>query len=110
MAIILINGSNTEVSDTYSCKDYTGMTIEPNLTLNGSIIYQSCFSQETPDTEVFPSDMTGVTFINCNLDNVLMPSGNTIIGGTHRRFQAQEDGLDWELDVDGNPLGVLNGA
>lgn len=91
----------------YSHKDFTGrkLTSRPAAEFNDSEIVGSCFYQEgQPDVEVFPAGMTGVTFRNCNLDNVLIPDGNTIEGGSHKRVIMQKDGEDWITDKNNNPL------
>lgn len=75
--------------------------------MNDEIIVCSCFSQQKPDTVIFPEEMTGVTFINCNLDNVLIPPGNTVEGGLHRRYLTLEDGTDWIIDENNNPVEPL---
>ena len=67
----------------------------------------SCFSQEKPDTRIFPSDMVGVTFINCNLDNCIIPEGNFIIDCSQKKFKVQSDGKDWILDENYKPVEVL---
>lgn len=91
-----------------SFTDYTGRYLGDE-TAQGTI-EGSCFSQETPDSVVFPADMQGVTFIRCNLDNVFMPEGNTVIGGSQRRFMALDDGNDWFVDENNNPLTRLDGG
>lgn len=92
----------------YSRKDFTGRTFIEATDLNGKEIIGSCFSQEKWREDVFPPDMSGVTFINCNLDNCHIPEGNTVIGGSNRYFEAQTDGHDWELAEDGFPTNILN--
>ena len=87
----------------YSYKDFTGRNLTGH-TIEPQVITGSCFSQEKPDTAVFPQNMTGVTFVNCNLDNCAIPEGNTVIGGSTRRFCVQEDGFDWLVDGDNNPI------
>lgn len=84
--------------------------------MNGAEIVGSCFYQEAafgttgdPSIEIFPSTMTGVTFRRCNLDNVIVPPGNTIIMEvpdtcSHRRIRCQNDLEDWVLDSLGNPV------
>lgn len=73
--------------------------------MNGDII-GSCFSQETPDTEVFPSDAK-IHFINCNLDNCKIPEGCTVEGGSRRRYKVQNDGNDWEIDAENIPTNII---
>ena len=88
----------------YSCRNYMGgkaafLKNEPIKELQKGIIIGTCFYQpERPNSDIFPAGMTGVTFKNCNLDNVLVPPGNTIIGGCHRQIKAQNDWSDWILD------------
>lgn len=88
----------------YSFKDFTGQILKDRTDMSNQTIQGSCFSQETPDTHVFPEDMTGTTFIDCNLDNVYIPVGNTVQGGTQKRFIVQNDLRDWILDENDNPI------
>jgi hypothetical protein len=74
----------------------------------GLVLDRHCFSQETPDADIFPDGMTGVTFLNCNLDNCYIPEGNTVVGGSQRRFAPQNDLRDWEIDYDDNPTTLIN--
>lgn len=92
----------------YSRKDFTGRTLVEATDLNGQTIRGSCFSQEVPDSHIFPEDMTGVTFINCNLDNVFIPDGNTLQDCSNRRFEAQNDLNDWEIDHNDDPVKLVN--
>ena len=72
---------------------------------NDTVVYASSFYQEGfLDAQVFPKDMKGVTFINCNLDNCFIPEGNIVIGGTQKRIMVQNDLNDWILDEDNNPV------
>lgn len=104
---IVFEGKDYECSDEFSRKNFThAILTERNL--DGLAIYASCFMHEEPDSEVFPENMTGVTFLNCNLDNVKIPPGNTVVGGTQRRFKVQNDLRDWEIDDDNLPTRVLN--
>ena len=88
----------------YSNKDFTGRNLSQATDLDGQTIINSCFSQEIPDTHVFPDGMKNVTFINCNLDNCFIPSGNIVQGGSQRRFKVQQDGFDWIVDANNNPV------
>lgn len=76
--------------------------------LDGKTVYASSFMQEKPDTQVFPDNMIGVTFVNCNLDNCVIPPGNTVIGGSRKRWRVQNDLRDWELDANNQPVKVLS--
>lgn len=91
---------------TYSRQDFTGQTLVEEV-IEPQEIIGSCFSQEVSNSHIFPEDMTGVTFINCNLDNCYIPPGNTVEGGLNRQYKAMEDGLDWEIDDQGNPIKIL---
>lgn len=98
----------------YSHKNFTGQSFIERTTsdgetviLNGQTITGSCFSHEKPDAHIFPDDMTGVTFINCNLDNCFIPAGNTVVGGSQRRFIVQDDGFDWIIDENNQPMEKL---
>ena len=92
----------------YSNKDFTNSILTKVKDLNGQVIRGSCFGKEVPDTKVFPADMRDVTFINCNLDNCLIPEGNTVIDCTTRRYKVQEDGEDWIIDKDLKPIEPVN--
>jgi len=100
---ILYDGVNYECCDNYSGADFTGSSLSDHAGMDGKVIYGSCFSQEVPDSHIFPDDMQGVLFLNCNLDNVFVPEGNFIRGGSRRRFKVQEDGYDWYVDENNQP-------
>lgn len=103
MGKILCDNQEFIYDDNYSHKDFTGrLLLDKNL--KDITIFGSCFSQEIPDRHIFPDDITGVTFINCNLDNVYIPDGNMVIGCSQRKFKAQNDLMDWILDVDLKPI------
>lgn len=92
----------------YSRKDFTGRNLTERTDMDGLTIYGSCFSQEIPDTRCFPEDLRGVTFISCNLDNCYIPPGNNIEGGTHERYQVQNDLNDWLIDENNIPLACMD--
>lgn len=98
-----------EFSDEWSFKDFTGRPMK-DADMHDCIVCGSCFSQEIPDSEVFGEKVQNVTFINCNLDNVLIPDTCRIFGGSQRRFLVQEDGKDWIVDENNQPLELLNSA
>jgi hypothetical protein len=101
-------GDEVVYNDKYSFKDFTGRSLLKATDLNGAIIFGSCFSQEIPDTKIFPNDMIGVTFYNCNLDDVFIPAGNIVVGGTQRKFKVQNDREDWLLNDDLTPKEPIN--
>ncbi len=88
-------------------KDYTGRSlvfISANE-LNGLTLTGYCFSQEKLRSDVFPSDMRGVTFKYCNLTNCAIPEGNTVGEGCQViPILCQSDGEDWYLDQDDKPI------
>ena len=95
-----------EVNQKYSYKDFTNITfIDKSASdFNNTIIKGSCFYQENkPDSHIFPEDIKGVIFEKCNLDNVYIPLGNTIIDCCHRKIKIQNDLEDWILDNDLKP-------
>lgn len=92
---------------TYSFRDFTCRILQHEK-IEPQTIEGSCFSQETPDSRIFPENMTGVTFLRCNLDNCHIPAGNTVEGGSQRRFKVQNDREDWEIDADNNPVRPVN--
>lgn len=102
-------GTDYDVDDKYSFKDFTGWDLTNRKDMNDIVIYGSCFSNETPDAKVFPEDMSGVTFIVCNLDNCTIPDNhNTVLEGSQRRFKVQNDLRDWEINALNQPVKVLN--
>lgn len=102
------DGKKITYCDIYSLKDFTNQNLLDRKDLKNKTIYGSCFSQEIPETKIFPSGMKGVTFINCNLDNVFIPSGNTVIGGSQRQFKAMDDGQDYLVNEQGEAISPLN--
>lgn len=95
--------------DKYSLKDYTDKTlldVNPEE-LEGITIFGSCFSKEIPDTKVFPDTIKKLTLINCNLDNVYIKPQWRVIGGTRKKFKAQNDLEDWFVDNNNNPIEPL---
>lgn len=108
------------INEKYSFKDFTHQTFTSvdASEFDNSEIKGSCFYQETAwdadslgasakesRSNVFPPAMTGVTFIRCNLDNCLIPAGNTVDKScSERRIRVQNDSEDWVLsDVDFKP-------
>lgn len=97
------------MSNQYSNKDFTGQYLVDKNDMDNLVIENSCFSNEIPNVHIFPESMVGVTFVDCNLDNVFIPPGNTIVNGSHRFFKVQDDGQDWIVDPDTlEPISLLN--
>ncbi|MHC4397693.1 MAG: hypothetical protein ACYS1A_18780 [Planctomycetota bacterium] len=70
-----------------------------------AVIKNYCFAQEfsiddvvTEGKRVLPAGLTGVEFIDCNLDNVFIPPGNTVTRGSNKLIQIKNDLMDWVLD------------
>lgn len=99
MLFTYTNGTQYDLDDALSFRDFTGwrFTARTDVVFAGKVIYASCFSQEEPDTVVFRGALTGTTFIRCNLSNVVVPSGATVIDCIQTRFRVQNDLRDWEL-------------
>lgn len=94
------------INNKYSHKDFTGVKLRTRSVsgFDGSEIVGTCFSQQAPNTKVFPDGITGVTFRGCNLDNVVVPAGNTIVKSSNRNIVMQQDNMDWVVDKTGKPL------
>ena len=89
-------------------QDFTGQTLIERTDLDDAIFIHCCFSQETPDTHIFPETITGANFAYCNLDNAFVPTGNGVGESSQRKFAAQPDGHDWLLDDAGTPTEMVN--
>lgn len=81
----------------YSNKDMTGWDLSDRKDMSGINIQGLCLSWEVPDAHALPVNLVGTTFVGCNLDNVWVPSGNTLVNCSNRRFKVQNDGEDWEI-------------
>jgi len=79
----------------------------PAKEFNNTEIIGSCFAQDNPFTDVFPSGITGVTFVNCNLNNCNIPAGNIIQGGSNKHHKAQNDGEEWIVNNNLKPIEPL---
>lgn len=93
-------------SKKYSFQDFTGKKLLDADDLNDVVIIGSCFYQVClvdhegePLMHIFPEDMRGATFIECNLDNVYVPPGNTVDSSCSRlKAKYMNDGENWILD------------
>lgn len=95
--------------DAYSLQTLTGKSFVEKGIPQGTVIYKGYFSSEIPDTVIFPANMKGVTFVNCWLDNIVIPAGNTLVNCSTVTYQAQNDLRDWKLSDDTRqPIKVLS--
>lgn len=96
------NKQDFDYDEQWSFKNFTNL----NCTglPDGITVYASTFYWEQPDYQTFRKDLSGVTFIKCNLDNLIIPEGNTVIDCSQKRFCCQNDGNDWEIDKDDLPV------
>jgi len=87
---------------------------------NDVIVSRADFRRELPGGQdyepehIFREDMAGVTFICSYLDNVFVPSGNTIVTevngagcGSYKMYHRENDLENWIVDEDGNPIEPL---
>lgn len=89
----------------WSFKNFSNMPV-PDLPDN-IVVYSTLFYHET-DAEPFRRDLSGVTFVKCNLDNLVIPEGNTVIQCSQNRFKVQNDRNDWLLDERGDVAIPMN--
>ena len=108
-----------EINQKYSYKDFRDMNFLDidAVEFSDTIIVGTCFSQtlwyknKPRRVKIFPDDITGVIFKECNLDNVYIPPGNTVDGGTNKFFKTMEDGQFWILDENNRkPIAPLDPA
>lgn len=86
------------ISEKYSNKIFNGKSFVDSDDMSNIEINNSSFASESFNVTIFPSNMTGTTFVDCNLDNVFVPSGNTIQGGTRVFYKTLDDGFEWNCD------------
>lgn len=92
----------------YDDKDCTGWDLSDRTDMDGLTIHGLCLSQHTPDTHCLPENLTRVTFQACNLMNVYIPNGNIVDKACQtQRYLVQDDGEDWEVDENNNPIKIL---
>ncbi|MFH1353994.1 MAG: hypothetical protein ABIH36_01780 [bacterium] len=99
------------INEKYSYRDFTHQSFSdvPAAEFNDTTIIGTSFYQENdPYKKIFPDDIKGVIFKRCNLDNVYIPEGNIIEGGTHKQLQLQNDLDEWLVDRDLNPIEPMN--
>lgn len=106
------------INEKYSYKGFPYHNLSfkdrPTEEFNDTIIVGSCFYQEWVEgdkdvaKDIFPDGMKGVIFRQCNLDNVYVPPGNKIEGGTNKLIKIQNDRDDWILDDNLKPIKPMN--
>lgn len=103
--------SYIDVSDKFSFKDFTNKRLmsyyEREDFPPGTVIYKSLFYHEKPGSVTFPYGMCGVTFIDCNLDNLFLPTENKYVNCTNRTF-VNVNGQDMLINEDGKVVGPLH--
>lgn len=82
-------------------KNYTNQSLL-NVDITQTQIIGSCFCQVAPFTQVFKSDLV-CEFINCNLDNVIIPSGCTLTNCCNNNILTIGD-FDWIVDEKLQPI------
>ena len=101
-----------EINQKYSHGSFQDQQFKevPASEFNNSRIVNSNFYQlETPNSDIFPDDMTGVIFDRCNLDNVKIKGSNTVLPNcSNRKIQVQNDLEDWILDNNLDPVTCTN--
>jgi hypothetical protein len=107
---ILVSRLSKQLPEGIALDELRSLDIPP-----GTVIRNSCFSCERPDSAPFPEKMRGVRFIGCNLDNVVIPPGNPDLGSndrcSQRRFSVNPiDGKDWLVDATGKATQLLSEA
>lgn len=95
------------VENAYRNLNMTGRSLADRTDMDNLEIEGLCLSQERLDSNVLPPNLTGVTFYYCNLDNVLIPPGNTLVNCSNRRYMPMDDGYDWEVDENNQPIKIL---
>jgi len=100
--LIIIDGKNNKYSFV-SFKRQSFVNV-PVKEFDSSEIIGSSFYQDIPYSKVFPDSIKGVKFINCNLDNCIIPIGAIVIGGTNKHFKVMNDQEYWIVDKNKNPI------
>ncbi len=110
MGSVQVDGQTVVFNDECSLKNFTNVPFcfpGHEKELDGITIYASCFCQSVLDTDVFPADVKNLTLVYCNLDNVNIPAGVTVVEFRPAiRFKVQNDLRDWELDGNNLPVKV----
>lgn len=103
---LVYEGQEYETDDLLSGRDFTGWEFlsRPEYDFKGKVIYATCFAQESPDSPIFDPSLKGVTFLRCNLTNVLVPPDCTVIDCVTTRVETKNDGRVWEVNEQNEPV------
>lgn len=94
-------------NEKYSHKRFTNQSfidVDPEEFNNSEIVGSSFYQEDAPFSNIFPAGMTGVTFIRCNLGNVVIPIGASRSGGCNEHSKVQNDRETWVVDIDQKPV------
>jgi hypothetical protein len=124
ISLFITSLASAEVNEAYSRKDLHGQDFSDRdaSEFNNMEIISTDFSQEMPidyqgnphGVRIFPANVQGVTIHGCNLNNVILPVGVTIVDAygittSTLKARAQNDGEDWIVDSQtGNPIEPVN--
>jgi hypothetical protein len=107
-------GCTKPLNEKYSYKTFVSpdfRSIDPeefnNTCIKSSYISHDVSMDRTGDIEVdvFPQGMTGVEFVKCILNNVKIPSGNTVSADSdNQRIQMKNDMAVWVVDNTGKAI------
>lgn len=84
------------INEIYSYKDWSGQDFTWYAAedfSNTQIIGSSFFQPNAPYTEIFPKEIVNVEFIDCNLDNCILPKGSVLTRSTNLQIKVI-DGID----------------
>lgn len=93
-----------DFDDELSLKNFANFNWkESGISFKGKAIYGSAFYSEAPDADIFPEGTEGVVFVNCNIDNLVVPPKSEVVFTDDRipqSFQVQNDLNDWIVDAE----------
>lgn len=103
------------MSELHSFQDYHSQDLRARADVIAALVangraYRCCFAQPSPDTVVFPDDLA-IEFVECDVSNCVIPVGcslDDISISKTKRYATQNDGDDWVVDSDNNPLYPVN--
>jgi len=88
-------------------KNQSFVDVSPDEFSN-KIIVGSNFSQNEPDTKVFPNGVVNCTLKNCVALNTVIPAGFILENTRNERIKTQNDGEYWIVDKDLKPVSPLS--